>query len=289
MQKSALRITFSTPLLVGSALALGLFAAACGSSTSSPSGGSDSGSGGGSNASGGAQSTGGSKASGGSKATGGSIGSGGSAGSGGSKATGGASGSGGASTGGQGGAGGDGGPDVHCTPETLTLPSNVPSLIQTPAGVTLIHHFLATGTQDYKCTGTPVVGDAGMTAYSWPLAGPEAVLSDNCGTHMATHFAGPLGPTGPEWKFTMDGSIVQGAKNNAGSAVAGSIPELLLHATDHVGAGEFENVTFIQRLNTTGGVAPAATTCSASNLGEVQKIPYTADYYFYTGPADAGP
>src|SRR5713101_8203534 len=39
--------------------------------------------------------------------------------------------------------------------------------------------------------------------------------------------------------------------------------------------------TFIQRLNTNGGSAPA-TGCSAStDVGKQALVPYTADYYFY--------
>jgi hypothetical protein len=39
--------------------------------------------------------------------------------------------------------------------------------------------------------------------------------------------------------------------------------------------------TFIQRLNTNGGSAPA-TGCSAStDVGEQTLVPYTADYYFF--------
>ena len=39
--------------------------------------------------------------------------------------------------------------------------------------------------------------------------------------------------------------------------------------------------TYIQRLNTTGGVAPAAGECNADTLDEVVEVPYTADYYFW--------
>ena len=40
-------------------------------------------------------------------------------------------------------------------------------------------------------------------------------------------------------------------------------------------------MTFIQRVNTTGGVAPAAATCNAASAGKVAEIPYTADYHFW--------
>lgn len=45
--------------------------------------------------------------------------------------------------------------------------------------------------------------------------------------------------------------------------------------------GTFADTTFIQRLNTTGGLAPAAATCNASTVGTQAEIPYTADYAFW--------
>ena len=46
------------------------------------------------------------------------------------------------------------------------------------------------------------------------------------------------------------------------------------------GTGEFAKFTFAQRVNTTGGKAPA-TGCDAANVGAEAKIDYTANYYFY--------
>ena len=40
--------------------------------------------------------------------------------------------------------------------------------------------------------------------------------------------------------------------------------------------------TFIQRLNTSGGVAPSTGCASPSNVGNQAFVPYTADYFFYT-------
>jgi len=39
--------------------------------------------------------------------------------------------------------------------------------------------------------------------------------------------------------------------------------------------------TFIQRLNTTGGLPPAASECDATTVGTRAEVPYTADYYFW--------
>ena len=39
--------------------------------------------------------------------------------------------------------------------------------------------------------------------------------------------------------------------------------------------------TFIQRLNTFGGVAPPADCASPADVGKQAFVPYTADYFFY--------
>jgi hypothetical protein len=66
--------------------------------------------------------------------------------------------------------------------------------------------------------------------------------------------------------------------------VAGTIPWLLLSASDN-GAGPFgdtlADVTFIQRINTRGGVAPDAALCNAGAAGKVVSVPYEADYTFW--------
>ena len=39
--------------------------------------------------------------------------------------------------------------------------------------------------------------------------------------------------------------------------------------------------TFIQRLNTSGGVAPSTGCTSLADIGHQAFVPYTADYFFY--------
>ena len=55
-------------------------------------------------------------------------------------------------------------------------------------------------------------------------------------------------------------------------------------ATDEgpTGGDTLTRTTFIQRLNTSGGLAPPAGCSSAADVGTEAFIPYTADYFFYT-------
>jgi Protein of unknown function (DUF3455) len=64
------------------------------------------------------------------------------------------------------------------------------------------------------------------------------------------------------------------------SGGTGNIPWLLLQAaatTPGPDGDRLSNTTWIQRLNTSGGVAPAGT-CTP---GETIPVPYSADYFFW--------
>jgi len=275
------------------AVALGAPMVACGSDSTGdkPDGGGDEGTGGKGTGGSAGKGTGGAAA--GSTGTGGTMGgTGGSKGGIGGASSGGAGGSAsggkaGASTGGAaGGAGtpadsGADGSDGCVATESLTLPTT-PDDIKPPAGTTLVHHFHAIGTQNYTCTATPGTGGAEPT-YGYGASTPEALLYDSCGKEVIHHFAGPT------WQWLADSSSVKGAKIK-GVDVTGSIPLLLLKATPQTTTGELSAVSYIQRLDTTGGAAPAAATCTAAHVGEVTKVNYTANYYFYEGPpvVDAG-
>jgi hypothetical protein len=80
---------------------------------------------------------------------------------------------------------------------------------------------------------------------------PEAVLFSG-GREVAIHFAGPT------WESN-SGSRVVGTVLDHCSPDPDSIPWLLLGAVPapSEGPGVFNGVTFIQRLNTVGGLAPA--------------------------------
>ena len=68
-------------------------------------------------------------------------------------------------------------------------------------------------------------------------------------------------------------------------APLGAIPWLLLKARSNDGSGIFSTITYVQRLQTAGGVAPAEG-CDRSDPGAERAIPYTAVYAFYYGAAE---
>lgn len=170
-------------------------------------------------------------------------------------------------------------PEAGC-PSSWTVAPVVGAPIQVPdGGGGVLLHAAATGTQDYTCKASTVDGG---TTYAWGFTGPEADLMDCTTTKIGTHFASDGGPTAPEWMTTADSTYVIGAKLGALTPDGGAsaVPWLLLQATSHGGTGTLSRAGYVQRVNTTGGLAPS-TTCDVNNVGTSQKVAYTADYYFF--------
>ena len=61
-------------------------------------------------------------------------------------------------------------------------------------------------------------------------------------------------------------------------------PWLLLKQTSTT-PGRLAATTYVQRLNTRGGLEPAASQCSTGTVGSERKALYTADYRFWRAAA----
>jgi hypothetical protein len=99
---------------------------------------------------------------------------------------------------------------------------------------------------------------------------------DKHGKRLMTHFAGPT------WR-AKDGSEVVGRVETR-AAVDGAIPWLRLVASstsDGPDGDRLARTTFIQRVETAGGVAPAGPTCNEQTVGMTAEVPYTAVYAFW--------
>ena len=69
-----------------------------------------------------------------------------------------------------------------------------------------------------------------------------------------------------------------GAKVAGVTVDATAIPWLLLRAVSADGPGIFARTTYIQRVNTVGGLAPST---PGTAVGQEADVPYTAEYFFY--------
>ena len=120
----------------------------------------------------------------------------------------------------------------------------------------------AKGVQIYECR-----------AGKWAFVAPEAALFDTAGKRIGSHYAGP------HWEASDGSKIVAKVKARADAPVAKDIPWLLLEAKSVGAEGAFSRVTSIQRVATAGGIAPAG---GCGEAGAKARVPYTADYYFFT-------
>lgn len=165
------------------------------------------------------------------------------------------------------------GPDLPCAP-ALVKPTGVPTDIAVKDTATLVAVYAAVGVQTYTCKATTV--DT-TTTYAWATPSvPTANLYNQACALAGTHYAGP------HWKAN-DGSILAGTVLRTVAQV-GAIPWVLLPTSVDGGvAGVLTPVKAIQRLATVGGTAPANSSCTAANVNATAAIPYTANYYFYSG------
>jgi hypothetical protein len=156
-------------------------------------------------------------------------------------------------------------------------PQPIPDNLKVPDGNVLLFKAFASGVQNYVCTAQADNPDS----FAWTFKAPAAELQNAVGQKVGTHYAGP------SWEGN-DGSKVVGevmARADVVGPVA--IPWLLLKAKSNDGAGAFSAITYIQRLDTVGGVAPAEG-CDRPTVGAERAVPYRATYAFYFGADSAG-
>lgn len=146
----------------------------------------------------------------------------------------------------------------------------VPESVRVPPGHTMSMKAVGVGELTYECRAK--TNDA--AAFEWAFVGPVARLMDATGgKEIGKYYAGPT------WEAA-DGSKVTGKQVAIAPAAPGSIPLQLVKAEPAMGTGAMAGITYIQRVNTKGGVAPAEP-CVATAAGMKKQVPYQADYVFY--------
>jgi hypothetical protein len=147
---------------------------------------------------------------------------------------------------------------------TPDLPLPLCESIQVEAGNEVSFHAYALGVQVYKWNGS-----------AWVFVEPVANLYADAGFRgqIGTHYAGPT------WESNSGSKVVARRVVNTGCTPdANAIPWLKLETVSTDGPGIFDSTTFVQRVNTKGGVAP---TVPGTTVNEVKEVPYTAEYFFY--------
>lgn len=189
----------------------------------------------------------------------------------------------------------------------ISTPPPTSTAIAPPAGSIAFTQGHALGTQGYICLPAPA-GSPTVAAWN-TTARPEATLFQQFfgqQFQVITHFLSPnthpnkfapdpLPFGNATWQSSFDSSKVwaQAVKSvKAGTddscPNADSIACLLLQAIgtqDGPAGGKIlSKTTFVQRVNTKGGLAPADGCAAAEDIGKQALVPYSADYFFWTGP-----
>ena len=145
----------------------------------------------------------------------------------------------------------------------------LPATVQVPAGNKVSMETVGVGEITYECRAK-----ADASGHEWVFVGPDAKLMDRAGKQVGRYFGPPA-----TWE-SMDGSKLTATQVAVAPAAAGSIPLQLVKANPAMGSGAMTGTTYIQRVATQGGVAPAMP-CAAANMGAKQIVKYQADYIFY--------
>jgi uncharacterized protein DUF3455 len=180
----------------------------------------------------------------------------------------------------------------------ITPPPLPADLAPVPAGNKLILGTHAVGTQNYVCKPS----GAGV---AYVLFTPEATLFGEDGGQVITHNFSP-NPFEPNTdpKVVADGTIRatwqyrdtsrvwakvhatdpdgrKGAVTVDPKAIAWLLLDGVGSQNGPTGGDKLKGTTFVQRLNTTGGLAPSTGCSSLTDVGNTAFVPYTADYFFY--------
>ena len=173
------------------------------------------------------------------------------------------------------------------TDEVIAPP--VPMSIQVPAGneAYLIRH--AIGTQNYVCSPSTT----SPSGFAWTLFTPQATVFNGADKQVMTHYFSPNpvenGTVRPTWQHSFDSSVVW-AKPFPPSwdpayVAPGAVAWVLLESRGSqegpTGGDSLTVTTFIQRVNTSGGLAPSTGCSSWGQVGATKWIPYEADYVFF--------
>ncbi len=175
---------------------------------------------------------------------------------------------------------------AHAGGQGKVMPPDVPINLEVPPGHKPFVIAQASGTQNYICLAT-------ATGVSWTFQGPQATLFNDRREQVMTHFLSPnpieFDALRATWQHSRDSSAVWAVAIASSTDPAfvsqGAIPWLLLEVVGtEYGPTWGDKLTatrFIQRVNTSGGTAPASGCGAVTDIGKRAMVPYATDYVFY--------
>ena len=151
-----------------------------------------------------------------------------------------------------------------------TTPAEPPVLgwfsnIKVPDDQQPVLRFAARGVQVFRCENRG-------GSFGWWFRLPEAELLDASGAVVARH--------GADFSFEhVDGSRLLGKVLASDAAPRATDLRWLLMSTRSFGQGAFTGLTYVQRVNTAGGMPPAS--CEPKQQNQVLRVDFTAEFVFY--------
>ncbi len=153
------------------------------------------------------------------------------------------------------------------------MQDTLPAAVQVPAGHRVAMETVGSGEITYECRAKAAMAGE----HEWVFVGPQAALKNRLGTAVGTYYGPPA-----SWE-ALDGSKITGMQVAVAPAGMGNIPLQLVKANPATGGkdgmGAMNGISYIQRVATQGGTAPAMP-CAAGNAGQKQVVTYRADYIF---------
>jgi hypothetical protein len=145
-----------------------------------------------------------------------------------------------------------------------------------PIASKVVYTLQGRGDQIYVCAQE-------KDGMKWVLKAPAAVLYDASNQPVGKH------GYGPRWTWKDGSALIGKVVGKKDAPDAANIPWLLVKTDPFTGpnngesdpAGALDDITYVKRTDTQGGIAPT-TGCDAANIGASQAVPYSATYTFYS-------
>jgi len=143
-----------------------------------------------------------------------------------------------------------------------------PAALQPPPGNVFVYSMRADGDRIYVC-------EAGAGGdYAWASRGPDATLQNRLGEPVGRYTAGPT------WSAS-DGSSMRGeVRQSVEGPRRRATPWLLFEISSRGGSGIFSSVTYVQEVQTIGGLPPGEP-CTQSQSGQERRVDFNALYNFF--------
>jgi hypothetical protein len=164
---------------------------------------------------------------------------------------------------------------------TRQFGSQIAGRLMPPNGYAPVFAAFAKGERVYVSQARP----DDPNKFEWVLKESTAMLTDETGIKLNHGFAGRGDMIGKHydgriWEIEDGSRVVAEITESAKTSKQDGLPWLLFKVVQHDGKGLLDEVSFIQQLDTQGGLPPQEEATKVATGKEV-RVPYVATYVFY--------